>query len=489
MIRFALIININGLLLIILSLFMPIGALFSLYYKDNDIPALLISALITAAAGITLWLASGGKKIDFNQVRKRDGYLIVFFGWLLISSFGALPYVIHGSIPSYIDAFFETMSGFTTTGASIMNNIEDAPHGILFWRSLTHWLGGMGIIVLTLAILPLLGVGGAQLFGAEVAGPNQDKIHPQVKGTAKRLWGIYAALTFTQMILLMFGGMSFFEAICHAFGTLSTGGFSTRQSSIAAFDSAYIQYVIIIFMFLGGTNFSMHYHFLHGRIKTVLKDEEFRFYLVTVIIITLVVFAGVYYYTPEGFEQSFRDASFQVVSLVTSTGFVSADYEKWGPFSPYLFLLLMFTGACAGSTTGAIKMVRILLLVKSGFIELKRLIHPNAIIPVRLNGKIVSKEVKDNILAFFSLYMIIFIVSSFFMTFEPAFIENPLPSALSSVASTLGCMGPGLGVVGPVNNYAEVSDLGKVFLSFLMLLGRLEIFTVFIIFTPSFWKV
>ena len=488
MIRLALILNINGFLLMLLSLFMPMGIAFSLYYGDNDIKAQLYSALITFLGGAALWLFSGGWKLDFNQVRKRDGYVIVFLGWLLISCFGSLPYMIYGSIPSFTDAFFETMSGFTTTGSSILNDIESIPHGILFWRSMTHWLGGMGIIVLTLAILPLLGVGGAQLFGAESSGSQSDKIHPQVQGTAKRLWGIYALLTALQVILLYCGGMSLFDAICHAFGTLSTGGFSTKQGSIADYPSAYIHYVIIIFMIAGGMNFSLHYHLLHGRIRTVWQNEEFRFYLTSITVVVAIVTAGVYYYTPHGAEKSFRDAAFQVVSLITSTGFVSADYEKWAPFTPYLFLLLMFTGACAGSTTGALKMVRILLLVKTGFLELKRLIHPNAIIPIRLDGKMVPKRELENILAFFFLYMMIFIIAAFAMSFEPAFAHNPLPSALSSVASTLGCMGPGLGVVGPVNNYALVSDPGKWLLSFMMLLGRLEIFTVFVIFTPSFWK-
>ncbi|MCB1172191.1 MAG: TrkH family potassium uptake protein [Leptospiraceae bacterium] len=489
MIRLTLVINITGFLLILLSFFMPMGIIFSLYYGDQDIVALLASSVITALSGFIMWLVTGGKRHDFNQVRKRDGYVIVFLSWILISAFGALPYIVYGSIPSFTDAFFETMSGFTTTGASILNNIENMPHGLLFWRSMTHWLGGMGIIVLTLAVLPLLGVSGAQLFGAESSAASTDKIHPHVQGTAKRLWGIYALLTILQALLLFCGGMSVFDAICHAFGTLSTGGFSTRQDSIAAWDSAYIQYVIIIFMFLGGTNFSMHYFIIHGRLRQVFRDEEFRFYFSTTAIVSILMAVVVFSYTPAGVEQSFRDASFQVVSLITSTGFVSANYETWAPFTPYIFLLLMFTGASAGSTTGAIKMIRLLLLVKASFAELKRLIHPNAIVSVRINGRAVARSVIDNVFSFFILYILIFIAASIIMSFEPAFAESPLHSALSAVASTLGCMGPGLGVVGPVNNYALVSDGGKWLLSLMMMLGRLEIYTVFIIFTPSFWRV
>ncbi|MCB1319487.1 MAG: TrkH family potassium uptake protein [Leptospiraceae bacterium] len=487
MINFRIVFNLTGMLLVLVSLFMPVGIVFSLYYGDQDSGSLLLSALITAAVGLGLYFSNHYWKADYLRIRKRDGYVIVTMGWICISAFGALPFYIHGAIPSYTDAYFETISGFTTTGASILNDIESMPHGLLFWRSMTHWMGGMGVIVLTLAILPLLGVGGAQLFGAEVSGPNKDKIHPQVQGTAKRLWGIYVLFTLIQTVLLLAGGMNLFDALCHAFGTMSTGGFSTKQASVAAF-SPFVHYVIIVFMFLGATNFSLHYHAMHGRFKTVFKDEEFRFYLIFTVVVTLFVAGTIFYFQDANAEQSFRDGAFQVVSIITSTGFVTADYEAWAPHTRFVFLILLFTGGCAGSTTGALKMIRILMLIKNGMLELKRLVHPRAVVPIRFNGRIVPISIINNILAFFFFFIMIFLLGTLAISFDPAFAEETLASAMGAVASTLGCMGPGIGVVGPMNNYAALSIPGKWLLSFMMLLGRLEIFTIFIMFSPSFWK-
>ena len=470
----------------LVALFMPTGIIFSLYYGDNDIFALLLSAGISLLFGFFLWAITGfNVRSDYSELRKREGYVIVSLGWIVVSAFGALPFVINGAIPSYTDAFFETISGFTTTGASILNNIESIPHGLLFWRSLTHWLGGMGIIVLSLAILPLLGVEGTKLFVAEVAGPTKDKIHPHVQGTAKRLWGLYVILTGVETLLLMIGGMSFFDAICHAFGTMATGGFSTKQASIAHYQSPFIHYVIIVFMILAGTNFTLHYHALHGRIYAYFKDEEFRFYIILMGIITLFVTGTIAFFTNVGIEKSFRDAAFQVVSIITTTGYITADYEKWASYSQFFFIILVFMGACAGSTTGGIKMIRILLLARNGLLELKRLIHPRAIVPVRLNDKLVPQPIVNNILAFFVLYMLVFVFGTMIMSFTGLDFK----SAIGSVSATLGCVGPGIGSVGPVSNYAHITVFGKWFLSFLMLLGRLEIFTILVMFTPSFWKV
>ena len=485
MIKFKLIINILGFLLMLVACFMPAGIPFSLFYGDNDIFAIFIAAAITFLTGLILWGATGFRsRADYNELRKREGYVIVTLGWIVISAFGALPFVIHGAIPSYTDAYFETISGFTTTGASIMNNIESTPHGLLFWRSMTHWLGGMGIIVLSLAVLPLLGVGGTQLFTAEMAGPTKDKIHPQVQGTAKRLWGIYVIITGAETFLLMLGGMNLFEALCHAFGTMATGGFSTKQDSIAYYQSPFIQYVIIIFMFLAGTNFTLHYHALHGRLWAYLKDEEFRWYLITCLAVTIFIAITIKVNTSADIEKSFRDSAFQVVSIVSTTGFVTADYEKWAPFSRYVFFILLSFGACAGSTTGGIKFVRLLLLTKNSILELKRLLHPRAVVPVRFNNRAVPPGIITNILAFFAFYMFILVVGALVMSF----LGLDFPSALGAAAATLGCVGPGIGSVGPVNNFAAIPDLGKWVLSLLMLLGRLEIFTVFVIFAPSFWK-
>lgn len=475
-----------GLMLTLIALVMPLGVGFSLYYGDEDVLPLLESAGITFVSGLLLFgLTSIGGRPDYNKLRKREGYVIVAVAWVAISAFGALPFVIHGAIPSYTDAFFETISGFTTTGASILSNIEGVPHGLLFWRSMTHWLGGIGIIVFSLAILPLLGVGGTQLFIAEVSGPNKDKIHPQVQGTAKRLWGIYVLLTMLCVALLMAGGMNLFDALCHAFGTLSTGGFSTKNDSLAHYDSAFIHYVVIFFMFLGGVNFSLHYHAMHGRILAYFRDEEFLFYVMVVMVNIAFIGATIMIFNPDtSFERAMRDSAFQIVSIISSTGFITADYEKWAPYTRYVFFILLFAGASAGSTTGAIKMIRLLILAKNGVTELKRLLHPRAVIPVRINGRMVQPEIISNVLAFFALYMLIFLNGSLFMSF----LGLDFASAMGSVAATLGCIGPGIGLVGPVHNFAAIPDAGKWFLSLMMLLGRLEIFTILVIFSPAFWK-
>ncbi len=481
MLNLKIIFNIIGFLLILNGIFMMLGIPFSLYYGDNDITVLLICGLGTAlVGGVTSLLTKDHEK----ELRKREGYIVVSSGWIIMSLFGAIPFVIHGSIPSYTDAFFETMSGFTTTGASILNNIEELPHGILFWRSMTQWLGGMGIIVLSIAILPILGIGGMQLFVAEVPGPTKDKIHPRVKETAKRLWGIYLLFTAAETFLLLLGGMNLFDSINHAFTTMATGGFSTKQASIAAYDSPFIHYVMIVFMFLAGTNFTLHYHLLHRNFKNVLENDEFRFYLKVIGVVAVIVVAGLIISSYAGFEKSLRDALFQVVSIVTTTGYVTADYELWGPFFQVLFFLLLFTGGSAGSTGGGIKMVRHYVLIKNSVVELKRLIHPRAVIPVRFNKSAVSNDIISNVLAFFLFYIFIWVVGTLVMSL----IGLDFLSAMGAAATSLGNVGPGIASVGPTTNFANVPDLGKWFLSFLMLMGRLELFTVLLIFSPAFWQ-
>ncbi|MCB9016029.1 MAG: TrkH family potassium uptake protein [Lentimicrobiaceae bacterium] len=453
----------------------------SFFNPNHDFLPLLVSGSGISIIGLLLWIAN--KRLEQNSIGKREGYIIVSFSWIIISLFGAIPFLISGVAQNYTDAFFETMSGFTTTGASIFTDIESIPKGILFWRSLTHWIGGMGIIVLSLAILPILGIGGMQLFVAEVPGITPDKLHPRIKQTAKRLWGIYVLLTLVLTILLMFGGMNLFDALCHAFGTLATGGFSTKNDSIAGF-SPYIQYVIIIFMFLAGTNFTLHHFGLKGHLKKVWDNEEFRNYLYLLVASSVIIALALFFIQGDTAEKSFRDALFQVVSIVTTTGYITTDYLLWPFFAWFLIFLLMFTGGCAGSTGGGIKMVRILLLFKNSLLELKRLIHPQAIIPVRLNRKSVPQSIIFNVLAFFLIYIIIFAFGSLAMSMMGLEFE----SAVGSVAACIGNIGPGLGQVGPVLNFSLVPDPGKWLLSLLMLLGRLELFTVLILFSPAFWR-
>ncbi len=492
-INIKIIVRVIGFLLIIEGVFMfssvPVSIYycqgdflkFSLFDTSNDFWAIILSGLITTLCGFLLWFFT--RKLKMKNLGKREGYIIVSLSWIIISLFGAIPFILSGVINNYSDAFFETISGFTTTGASILNNIEVLPKGILFWRSMTQWIGGMGIIVLSLAILPILGIGGMQLFVAEVPGPSPDKLHPRITQTAKRLWGIYVLLTLLETILLMSGGMNLFDGLCHAFSTMATGGFSTQNASITSY-SPYIQYVIILFMILAGTNFTLHYLALNGKLKAVWKNEEFRYYIFLLLIVSVIISVALILIQGTAVEKTIREAFFQVVSIVTTTGFVTTDYLKWPSYLWLLIFLLMFTGGCAGSTGGSIKMIRQLLLFKNFSIELRRLVHPQAIIPVRFNGRAVPPNIIFNILAFFLIYVLMFVFGTIFMSILGLDFE----SAVGSVAATLGNIGPGIGGVGPSNNYANIPVIGKWVLSFLMLLGRLELFTILILFSPSFWK-
>lgn len=481
--NYRLLVYILGILLLIESVFMLLGLPFSFYYQDTDISPIMLSSGITLSSGIIMMFLT--RKADRNKIGRREAYAIVCFGWLVMSFFGSLPFVLGGYINNFTNAFFETISGFTTTGASILGDIETLPHGILFWRSITQWMGGMGIIVLSIAILPLIRVGGMQLFVAEVPGPTMDKIHPKIKETAKKLWLIYLIFTAAEIILLYFGGMSLFDAICHSFTTMATGGYSTKQASIAHFDSPFIQYVIILFMFLAGTNFSLSYFALKGKFKRLIKNDEFKYYFSILIGASVIIAVGLIWHMNKGVEESIRSALFQVVSIVTTTGFVTEDYLQWAPGGLWMLIfMLMFIGGSAGSTGGGIKVVRVRMLFKNAYLELKRLLHPNAIIPVRYNNHAVPSKVITNILAFVILYIIIFIISVLIMSF----IGLDFETSMGAVAASLGNIGPGIGHVGPVENYAAIPEFGKWFLAFLMLLGRLELFTVLIIMSPSFWK-
>jgi trk system potassium uptake protein len=473
--------RILGILLMVEGFFMWLSVLVALLYGEDDAVHFLISGAITASVGFAGFFLTRKAKLE---VTKRDGYVIVTSGWLFFSFFGTLPFILTGAIPNFTNAFFETISGFTTTGASILNNIEELSHGILFWRSLTQWLGGMGIIVLTLVILPVLGIGGMQLFAAEVPGPVPDKLHPRIKETAKRLWGIYVIFTVAEILLLWAGPMNLFDSICHSLTTMATGGYSTKQASVAYWDSAYVHYIITLFMFLAGVNFTLSYFAFHLRFKKIWKNEEFRYYLGFIVAFTLIIAAGLLLSSERGVEESFRTSLFQVVSILTTTGYATDDYLLWMPALTMLIFILMFFGGSAGSTGGGPKIMRIVILIKNSTQELKRLIHPNAMIPVRLNKVAVDNVVVTNVLAFLAFYAVIAITSIIVMSF----LGNDFETSIGAVAATLGNIGPGIGGVGPAFSYSEIAPAGKWFLSFLMLVGRLELFTVIVLFSPVFWK-
>jgi trk system potassium uptake protein TrkH len=479
--NYQVILNIIGLLLMLNGVFMLLCIPFSIYFGEGGLIPISISGAITIGVGGLIWLFT--RNSSSKELKKRDGYLIVTMGWLSMSCFGALPYILSGAIPNFTDAFFETISGFTTTGATILTDIESVHRGILFWRSLTQWIGGMGIIVLAVAILPILGIGGMQLFVAEAPGISPDKLQPRIKETAKRLWLIYFSLTAMEIVLLWIGGMTFFDAINHGLTTMATGGFSTKNASAAHF-APHLQYIMVLFMFLAGTNFTMTYFGSHGKFKKVWANEEFRFYLGTCVLLTLITATSIYFTTGQDFEKSFRDGLFQVISITTTTGYVSADYTQWSSFLTMLFFVMMFIGASAGSTAGGVKIVRHVILLKNSILELKRQLHPSAIIPLRFNKVAVPKDITFNILAFIMIYISIFGLGSIIM----ASLGVDFDTALGSVATCLGNIGPGLGSVGPIDNFAHIPMFGKWFLAFLMLLGRLELFTVLILFTPYFWR-
>ncbi len=480
--NYRIIINILGILLMMNGMFMFLCIPFSLFFQEGDFWAIIGAGTLTVLVGALLYFLT--KKFQSKELQKRDGYIVVTFGWIFMSLFGTLPYLFSGSIVSFSDAFFETISGFSTTGASILTDIEAVNKGILFWRSLTQWIGGMGIIVLTVAILPILGIGGMQLFVAEAPGVSPDKLQPRIKETAKRLWIIYLGLTIAETCLLWLGGMSFYDAINHSLTTMATGGFSTKNASIAYFDAPFLQYVIIAFMFMAGTNFTMIYFGLHGQFRKLLENDEFKFYLGFCVFFIIIVSIGIYILGGIELENSFRTSAFQVVSIITTTGFITADYTAWTPFLTILIFIMMFMGASAGSTAGGVKIVRHIILIKNSLLELKRQLHPNAVIPVRFNGKAVSRDITFNVLAFIMIYVLIFATGSALM----ALLGTDFNTSIGAVATCLGNIGPGLGSVGPVDNFAHISVGGKWLLSFLMLLGRLELFTVLMLFTPFFWK-
>tara|TARA_B100000401_G_scaffold99556_1_gene64192 strand:- start:1074 stop:2576 length:1503 start_codon:yes stop_codon:yes gene_type:complete len=494
--NYRLISYIIGLLLLFNSAAILITSFVSFLLEDGFFNNIIYAALLCLAIGSIIMFFS---KNPTKVINRRDGYLIVVFGWLTMVFSGTLPYVFTDTINNIPDLIFETMSGYTTTGSSIISDIESLPESIIFWRSMTHWLGGMGIIVLAIAILPLLGIGGMQLFSAEVPGSgiSGDKIHPRISNTAKRLWFIYIGLTLAETLLLNFAGMSLFDAINHSMSNIATGGFSTKNDSLSHWNSIpLIQYIIVFFMILAGTNFLLIYLSIIGKFKKLIYNTEFIWFIVlisffvvitTIILNTNIDLNSTNFDHPQVYgklEASFRHALFQVVAVMTTTGFVTGDFAGWSPFLTMLFFGLMFFGASSGSTSGGIKISRHLILIKNGFLEFKRSLHPNAILPLRYNHSVVKKEVVVNILAFFMLYLILFIIGAVVLSTQGLdFI-----SSIGGSAASIGNVGPALGDIGPAFDYEEITGFAKIWCSFLMLVGRLELFTILIIFTPYFWK-
>jgi trk system potassium uptake protein TrkH len=471
-----------GILILFLGLTMVFPLLFGLYFQDGSVVPLFESMVITVGSGLVLYGVFRGARRDVMS--HREGMGVVAFGWTAAGIFGALPYYLGGVFPSFSDAFFESFSGFTTTGASVLTQIEMVPRGFLFWRSLTHWLGGMGIIVLTLAILPILGIGGMQLYKAEVPGPVPDKLKPRIRDTAMVLWKAYVLFSAAETLLLLLGGMDLFEALCHTFGTMATGGFSTRNASIGSYNSPYADTVVIIFMLFAGINFSLHYQCLKGDPLAFWRNSEFRFFIGIVAVFCLTVTFNLYHTAYETISEALRFGVFQVVSIITTTGYTTADFEAWPPLSQNILLFCMFLGASAGSTGGGMKCLRIMLLLKHSYHQLFSLIHPRAVTQVKLGGRPVSDEVLHSIWGYFMIYLGLFILCSFLL----AAMGVGVVTSFAAVAATIGNIGPGLGMVGPTDNYAHIPVLGKWLLILCMLLGRLEIYTVVILFVPEFWR-
>ena len=480
--HFRIITRFVAILILFLGISMALPLLISLIYEDGSTKAFLFSMVISSCVGIIFFLLIREK--ESPHLNHRDGIAIVTFGWVMAGFTGMLPYLFSGCIPDFTDAYFESLSGFTTTGASILSDIECLPKGILLWRSQTQWFGGMGIIVLSIAILPFLGVGGMQLYKAEIPSPVVDKLKPRISETAKTLWKVYLLLTVLEIVLLLTGGMSIFDGVCHAFCTMPTGGFSTRNASIDHFNSSYLDGIIILFMLFAGINFSLHYKLIKGDFKVFGKDPECRIFLLIVALFVLIVTLNIYESVYSSLSKAFRYAAFQVSSIITTTGFVTADYDKWPALSKIILLLCMFIGAMAGSTGGGMKIMRVMLLIRHGYHEIFRLIHPHAVTTVKVGGKPVPAQILSSIWGFFILYIGLFIVATLIM----ASLGLDMISALASIAASIGNIGPGLGIVGPVQNYLSIPGAGKLILIFCMLLGRLEIYTVIILLVPEYWR-
>ena len=471
-----------GILITFLGVSMIAPLVISIIYHDGASRGVFYSILVTTVTGILLMIIT--KKDPETHLNHRDGVAVVTFGWIAAGLVGAVPFLFTGAISGITDAYFEAMSGFTTTGATILPDIEDLPNSILMWRSITQWFGGMGIIVLSIAILPFLGIGGMQLYKAEVPSPVVDKLKPRISDTAKILWKVYLLITAAEVIFLFGGGMPLFDAINHSFCTMPTGGFSLKNSSIAHYNSAYFDGIIIVFMLLAGINFSLHYRLIKGDFKVFGKDPECRFFLILVGVFIVIATFNIYGTIYESLATAFRYAAFQVTSIITTTGFAIADYEKWPVLTQNLLIVCMFLGGMAGSTGGGLKTLRVILLIKHSYKEIFRIIHPHAVTTVKMGGGAIPSEILSSIWGFFILYLVLFIAAALLM----ASIGLDMTSSFTSVAACIFNVGPGFGLVGPVDTYQTIPVVGKWILIFCMLLGRLEIYTVIVLLVPEYWR-
>ena len=467
-----------GRILLTEAALLMLPAITALLYRESLRPFLLTAGLLVAVG-----LVIGRRKPKRTALYARDGFAVVALAWIMMSAFGALPFVISGDIPNFVDAFFETVSGFTTTGASILSAVEPLSRSGLFWRSFTHWVGGMGVLVFVMAILPMTDGHGMHLMRAEVPGPSVGKLVSRMGDTAKILYGIYLVMTIVEIILLLVGGMSLFDACIHAFGTAGTGGFSSRNLSVGAYDSAYFDIVIGIFMLLFGVNFNLYYFLLIKRFKDVFRSEELRAYLLIVMAAVLAIAVDVAHLY-DSMATSLRHAFFQVASIITTTGYATVDFNLWPSFSKGILVVLMFIGACAGSTGGGIKVARIVILAKSSLADMRKMLHPNAISSIRFEGKPLTERNVRGVHVFISVYLIVFVVSFLLLTLE----GFDLVTTFTALAACINNIGPGLEMVGPTGNFSAFSPAAKLLLSFDMLVGRLEIFPMLLLFAPSIWK-
>jgi trk system potassium uptake protein TrkH len=465
--------------------------LLALWDGSVDRGPLALSSLLCLAVGFSAaWVTRNHK----GHLDLRRAFVVVTIAWFMAGMLGSLPYYFStlltpagqsAHFPTYADCYFESVSGFSTTGSSVLSDIEALPRGLLFWRSLTHWLGGMGIVVLSIAVLPLLGGGGMNLFKAEApGGVLPDKLAPRIAETARSMWWVYILLTVAQTFLLLAGGMTVFDAICHSFGTVATGGFSTKNTSVAFFDSAYIDGVITIFMFLAGVNFFLHYQALAGKPRAYWADHEFRFFSGVLLVVTLLIFFDILSAYGDNVSRAFRDAIFIVVSIATTTGFGSADFELWPNLSQFLILALMVMGGSAGSTAGGCKCLRVQIFIKAGYRELRRILHPNAIIPVRLGRRAIPDSAVASVLGFLTCVTLVLLVASGLLAAMGLGLTTSFTAALTCIFN----VGPGLGMVGPMENFGFMPDLAKYVLSVCMVMGRLEVYTVLVLLTPDFYR-